>query len=74
MNTTLDDYRAFGARTMLMAARDTRRPSARIVAMIGAVMAQAVRVEIDSGGHMSPLTNPEPVNRAIERFVTGAPA
>ena len=72
MNTTLDDYRAFNARTLLMRARDTRRPSSRIVDMIGAAMPQAAKAEIESGGHMSPLTNPEPVNAAIDRFLCEA--
>jgi pimeloyl-ACP methyl ester carboxylesterase len=69
MNTMLDDYRAFNVRTLLMRARDTRRPSSRIVDMIGAAMPYAARTEIESGGHMSPLTNPQPVNVAIEKFL-----
>ena len=69
MNTTLDDYRAFNVRTLLMRARDTRRPSSRIVDMIGAALPHAAKAEIESGGHMSPLTNPEPVNAAIEKFL-----
>ena len=69
-NTSLDDFRAFGAATLLMHARDTRAPSARIVAMIGAAVPSAMQVEIEGGGHMSPLTNPEPVNAAIDAFVT----
>jgi pimeloyl-ACP methyl ester carboxylesterase len=69
MNTTLDDYRAFNVRTLLMCARDTRRPSSRVVDMIAAALPNAARAEIESGGHMSPLTNPEPVNDAIEKFL-----
>ncbi len=68
-NTTVGDFRAFGGRTLLMHARDTRRPSARIVAMLAAAMPHAAESEIASGGHMSPLTNPEPVNEAIEAFL-----
>ena len=71
-NTSVDDFRAFGGRTLLMHARDTRRPSARIVAMLAAAMPRAAELEIESGGHMSPLTNPEPVNDAIESFLAGA--
>lgn len=68
-NTRLEDFRGFGPRTLLVHARDTRRPSARIIAMIGAAMANAANAEIGSGGHMSPLTNPVPVNAAIEVFL-----
>ena len=68
-NTRLDDFRAFDTRTLLMHARDTRRPSARIVAMLAGAMLRAAETEIASGGHMSPLTNPEPVNDAIETFL-----
>jgi pimeloyl-ACP methyl ester carboxylesterase len=35
-------------------------------------MPRAAELEIESGGHMSPLTNPEPVNDAIESFLAGA--
>ncbi|MBI4274955.1 MAG: alpha/beta hydrolase [Rhizobiales bacterium] len=71
MNTTLEDYRGFGVRTLLLRARDTRRPSSRLVDLIGAALPNAVTAEIKSGGHMSPLTNPEPVNDAIEKFLMG---
>jgi pimeloyl-ACP methyl ester carboxylesterase len=71
MNTTLQEFRAFQPRTLLLRARDTRRPSARIVYLLGAALPNAVRVEIEGGGHMSPITNPEPVNDAIERFLDG---
>jgi pimeloyl-ACP methyl ester carboxylesterase len=70
MNTTLDDYCAFKVRTLLMVARDTRRPSARIAVSIGAALPNVTKVEIENGGHMSPLTNPEPVNAAIEKFLS----
>jgi pimeloyl-ACP methyl ester carboxylesterase len=68
-HTTLADYRAFAVPTLLMRARDTRRPSFRIVDMLHGVMPDATLAEIDSGGHMSPLTNPGPVNAAIARFI-----
>ncbi|HWP24915.1 MAG TPA: alpha/beta hydrolase [Xanthobacteraceae bacterium] len=71
MNTTLDEFRAFAPRTLLIRARDTRRPSARIVDLIGEALPNAIRVTIERGGHMSPITNPEPVNNAIEAFLDG---
>lgn len=71
VNTTLEDFRAFNVRTLLLAASDTRRPSSRIIGMLSSALPNATRVEIQSGGHMSPLTNPEPVNEAIEAFLDG---
>lgn len=67
--TTLDDYRGFAVPTLLMRARDTKRPSFRIVDLLRGALPDATIVEIGSGGHMSPLTNPEPVNAAIARFI-----
>ncbi len=67
--TTLDDYRGFTVPTLLLRAKDTRRPSFRIVDLLRAALAAAAVVEIDGGGHMSPLTNPGPVNAAIARFI-----
>ena len=67
--TTLDDYRGFGVPTLLIRARDTKRPSRRIVDLLRGTLPAATFVEVDSGGHMSPLTNPEPVNAAVARFI-----
>jgi pimeloyl-ACP methyl ester carboxylesterase len=71
MNTRLDEFRTFRPPTLLLRARDTRQPSARIVDLIGEALPNAVRVEIEHGGHMSPITNPDPVNAAIARFLDG---
>lgn len=71
--TRLADYRALKLRTLLVQARDTRAPSARLVAMLRAAMSDADVAEIERGGHMSPITNPEPVNAAIARFLAAAP-
>ena len=70
-NTRLADYPALSLPTLLMRAHDTRRPSHRIVGLIRPVLPDATLVEIADGGHMSPLTNPEPVNAAIDQFLEG---
>lgn len=67
--TTLDDYRGFAVPTQLLRAKDTKRPSYRIVDLLSGALPNATLVEIDSGGHMSPLTNPAPVNAAIACFI-----
>ena len=68
-NTRLADYATLSQPTLLMRAKDTRGPSFRIVDLLRPVLPNATLVEIESGGHMSPLTNPEPVNAAIEHFL-----
>ncbi|HKY86894.1 MAG TPA: alpha/beta hydrolase [Pseudorhodoplanes sp.] len=67
--TRLADYSSLSLPTLLMRAKDTRRPSFRIVDLLHPVLPNATLVEIASGGHMSPLTNPEPVNEAVDRFL-----
>jgi len=67
--TRLEEYRSFATPTLLMHAKDTRRPSAQIVDLLAARLPNPAIAEISSGGHMSPLTNPVPVNRAIAQFV-----
>ena len=69
-HTSLDDYRSFDVPTLMLRARDTRRPSSHLVDMIGDALPDARIAEVASGGHMSPLTNPDPVNDEIERFLT----
>jgi pimeloyl-ACP methyl ester carboxylesterase len=68
-HTSIDDYRGLDVPTLLLRARDTRAPSSHLVDMIGAALADARIAEVASGGHMSPLTNPDPVNDEIERFL-----
>lgn len=68
-NTRLSDYPSLTMPVLLMRAKDTRSPSFRIVDLLRPVLPDAALVEIESGGHMSPLTNPEPVNAAIAQFL-----
>ena len=69
-NTHLADYGALSLPTLLMRAKDTRAPSFRIVELLRTALPNLTFVEIASGGHMSPLTNPEPVNAAVDEFLT----
>jgi pimeloyl-ACP methyl ester carboxylesterase len=68
-HTRLADYRGFTLPTLLMRARDTRAPSFRIVDLLRGALPDPAFVEIPGGGHMSPLTNPEPVNAAVTSFL-----
>ena len=68
-HTRLDDYRSLDVPTLMLRARDTRRPSFHLVDMIGGALPNAQIAEVPSGGHMSPITNPDAVNNEIERFL-----
>lgn len=68
-NTRLADYRSLAMPVLLMRAKDTRAPSLRIVELLRTALPNAAFTEIADGGHMSPLTNPEPVNAAVDEFL-----
>jgi pimeloyl-ACP methyl ester carboxylesterase len=68
-HTRLADYRSLAMPVLLMRAKNTRAPSFRIVDLLRGVLPNPHFVEIPDGGHMSPLTNPEPVNAAVEEFL-----
>ena len=68
-NTRLADYRSMTMPVLLMRAKNTRAPSFRIVDLLRGVLPNAAFVEIADGGHMSPLTNPDPVNEAVDEFL-----
>jgi pimeloyl-ACP methyl ester carboxylesterase len=69
--TRLADYRLFTPPTLLIRAKDTKRPSARIFDLLADALPNRTLIEIGHGGHMSPLTNPEPVNAAVAAFLDG---
>ncbi len=68
-NTRLADYRALAMPALLMRAKNTRAPSFRIVELLRDALPHPALAEIADGGHMSPLTNPAPVNAAVEEFL-----
>lgn len=68
-HTSLDDYRGLDVPALMLRARDTRRPSFHLVDLIGGALPNAQIEEVASGGHMSPITNPDAVNNEIERFL-----
>jgi pimeloyl-ACP methyl ester carboxylesterase len=67
--TRLADYRTLTLPTLLLRAKDTRRPSTHIVDLIAGALPNHALAEVSHGGHMSPLTNPEPVNIAVSAFL-----
>lgn len=69
-HTSLADYRGLKVPTLMLRAKDTRRPSFHLVDLIGSALPNVHLAEVASGGHMSPLTNPDPVNDILEAFLT----
>ena len=67
--TGLATYGGITVPTLLMRARDTTLAASRVVSLLHRALPNNRLVEIDGGGHMAPLTNPEPVNAAIEVHV-----
>lgn len=62
---TLDDLRGLNVPTLVLAGGATRPTTARIAEILGDTIPGARREIIADAPHMSPLTHPEPVNRAI---------
>lgn len=70
--TMAEDYSALPVPLHLIAARDTRLPSKAIVEFMIETCRHSVLTEIARGGHMSPITNPQPVNEAVVRFIAAS--
>jgi pimeloyl-ACP methyl ester carboxylesterase len=71
--TTLEQWKAIAASTLVVSDPQTRRPIREIVE----IFAQAChhwKFESMTGGHMAPLTRPELVNPVIRQFLDAAPS
>lgn len=66
---SIDDYAAIPAPTLLVCGNRSPGPSRRIVELLAGAMTDAVVAPIEGAGHMSPLTHPGAVNRAIAGFL-----
>jgi pimeloyl-ACP methyl ester carboxylesterase len=69
--TSLSQYASFPWRTLLIRAADTTLAARRVVDLILEQISNHEFVEVAKGGHMSPVTNAEPVNAAIQQFLAG---
>lgn len=67
--TRLSDYAAFPWRTLLMRAADTTLVARTVSDLMREQLRDCEFVEIAHGGHMAPVTNPDPVNAAIKAFL-----
>lgn len=61
----LEDYAALTCATLIVCGERSPGPSRRIVEMLEQTMVDIRVREISGAGHMSPLTHPDDVNRAI---------
>jgi len=66
---TLADYATLSCATLVVCGERSPGPSRRIVEMLEQAMADVRVREISGAGHMSPLTHPEAVNRAIVEHI-----
>ncbi len=67
--TQLAQYGSFPWSTLLVCAADTTLAAGGVANLIRQRLNDHEFVTIAKGGHMSPVTNPEPVNEAIESFL-----
>jgi pimeloyl-ACP methyl ester carboxylesterase len=67
--TTLQDLQAVVVPTLLMCGARTTETYRRICRIVGDHLPACTSRELDGAGHMSPLTHPEQVARAIGRHV-----
>jgi pimeloyl-ACP methyl ester carboxylesterase len=70
--TRLVQYASLPWRTLMVRAADTTLAARRVVDLIVERMDRPEFAEVAGGGHMSPVTNPEPVNTAIRQFLDRA--
>jgi pimeloyl-ACP methyl ester carboxylesterase len=67
--TTLQDLQAVAMPTLLLFGARTTETYRRICRILGDHLPNRTSVELDGAGHMSPLTHPDEVARAIVRHV-----
>jgi pimeloyl-ACP methyl ester carboxylesterase len=70
----IDDWPRIAAATLVMWARDTRRPTAEIAALLREGAPGWTFLEVPDGGHMFPLTRPETVSATVVPFLDAAMA
>jgi pimeloyl-ACP methyl ester carboxylesterase len=72
--TTVEQWRALTARTLVVSDAATRRPIREIVAIFAKACPHWVFHTIPEGGHMAPLTRPDLVNPVVRQFLDAGSA
>jgi pimeloyl-ACP methyl ester carboxylesterase len=67
--TPLEAFRKLDIPVLYMTGKASPRSSLGVARRLTAVLPRVELVEFEGVGHMGPLTHPEPVNRAIARFL-----
>jgi len=67
--TTLDEWKAIDARTLVVSDRATRLPVREIVELFEAACPHWTFRTIAEGGHMAPLTRPDLINPIVREFL-----
>ena len=68
-STARQDWPNIHARTLVVSARDSKRPIREIVKVLREQTPHWHYQELDEGGHMFPMTRPEITNRLISTFL-----
>jgi pimeloyl-ACP methyl ester carboxylesterase len=69
--TTLEEWRALTARTLLVSDASTRLPIREIVDLFAGACPHWAFHTLREGGHMAPLTRPDLVNPIVREFLDG---
>jgi pimeloyl-ACP methyl ester carboxylesterase len=69
--TTVEDWKALAARTLVVSDAATRLPIREIVDILAKACPHWSFHTIPEGGHMAPLTRPELINPIVRRFLDG---
>ena len=69
--TTVEEWKALTARTLVVSDATTRLPIREIVEILAKACPHWSFHTIPEGGHMAPLTRPELVNPIVSQFLDG---
>jgi pimeloyl-ACP methyl ester carboxylesterase len=72
--TTIEEWKALTARTLMVSDAATRRPIREIVDIFAKACPHWTFHTITEGGHMAPLTRPELINPLIRQFLDAGSA
>ena len=67
--TTVEEWKALTARTLVVSDKATRLPIREIVAIFAKACPHWTFHTLAEGGHMAPLTRPEVINPVVREFL-----
>ena len=72
--TTIEEWKTLGARTLVVSDKATRVPIREIVEIFSQACSHWSFRFVADGGHMSPLTRPDLINPIVREFLDAGPA